>query len=110
MPGAGDRPPILAELGAIGGQAGVPDVDGAGVSGGSERMDGPGVTAAFCADNVGVLPAGGHGFGRERLPAARAEDFAVRQDAGKLRAWRAAVLRDGNADAQRGNSAGGESE
>ena len=73
-----------------------------------QRMERPGLAAAFRQDHVRVIPAGRVRPGGQRLPPARAENSAVQQKAGELCAWRAAVLRDGDADARQRHTAGGQ--
>ena len=71
-------------------------------------MERPGFTAAFREDYVRVVPVSRNRPGWKRLPASGAENFTIQQDAGELRAWCAAILRDGHADARERYSARGE--
>ena len=99
---------LLAEPGRAGGHAGVPAVGGERVSRGRHGADRPGHAAALHEDHVRLVPAGGRRA--DGLPPAGVEHSSLQQAAGGLPARRAAVLRDGHADARRGHLAGGQIE
>ena len=75
---------------------------------GATELADPVNAAAFHEDHVRLVPAGGRWA--DGLPAAGVEHPALQQAAGRLPARRAAVLRDGHADARRGHPAGGQVE
>src|SRR6266545_1741025 len=106
VPGAGDRPELLAQPGSPGWHARVSPMGGTRVSRGRRRADRPRHAPVFHENHVRLISAGGHWI--ERLPAPGGKNPAFRQSAGKLPPWRAAILCDGDADARQRRLVGGE--
>src|SRR5207248_2455002 len=101
-------PRILAQPGSSGGHARISSLGGTRVSVGRQRTDRPGLAPAFHEDHVRLVSAGR--LWSERLPPPGGENPAVRQSAGKLHSRRAAILRNGDADARQRSPAGGKSQ